>query len=155
MVSTRMRRVNELMRRELAELCERLLPAELAVHLTVTEVRTSPDLRQAKAFVSVYGPDDRRTAVLKELHECRTAFQRAIGRHTGLKYTPVLSFELDETLARADRVLGIIDSLDLKNGPSEPSAGSAAAACRSDEVEQAGRQAEGQGDHDAAQPHLP
>jgi len=53
-MSTRTVRVNELVQREISEILRRNYQSE-AVTLTVTEVRVSPDLRDARVFVSVLG----------------------------------------------------------------------------------------------------
>jgi len=112
-----MLRVNELIRRELGDLCERRIVSDLNALLTVTHVDTSPDLRQATVLVSVMGDEAQRRDALKLLHRNRGLFQREIARRTQLKYTPVLRFQLDETMEQADRVLAIIDELDLSDVP--------------------------------------
>jgi len=113
MRSNRMRRVDELLRRELGTQFERLIAPELDALVTITAVTTSPDLRQATVSVSVMGSEAAQTAALRLLQKRRTLLQRELAQHVKLKFTPVLSFHLDETLARADRVLALMDELGL------------------------------------------
>ncbi|MCF7854599.1 MAG: 30S ribosome-binding factor RbfA [Candidatus Pacebacteria bacterium] len=121
MSEKRMRRVNELLKRELSLMCERRVVSELNALLTVTGVQTAADLRHAKVYVSILGPSEEQEKALNVLEQHRREFQKDLSRNVILKYTPVLSFHIDHTLEDADRVLGILDELDLpdaedKNG---------------------------------------
>ena len=69
--------------------------------ITVGEVRTSPDLKVATAYVLPLGgkgQDD----VLKLLARNKSELRRAIGKKTGLKFTPDLRFQLDQTFDQMD-----------------------------------------------------
>ena len=107
----RMLRVNELLKRELGISFERLICPAVDALVTVTEVDTSPNLRSAVVFVSVYGDDDQQATVSRLLHRHRSEVQGIIARNCKLKYTPKLTFRLDERTAKADRVLQLLDQL--------------------------------------------
>ncbi len=110
----RMTRVNELIKRELGQLCEEKGIAALGgAFATITSVRVSPDLRQADVSVSVFGDDSARTELMRLLHQQRKTLQAEIGRRVRIKHTPVLRFHDDRTPEQADRVLHILDELDL------------------------------------------
>lgn len=113
MNSNRMRRVDELIKRELGTQVERQIAPELDALVTVTGVKTAPDLRQAVVSVSIMGSDTARGAALRLLQKRRVLLQRTLARNVKLKYTPVLSFRLDDRLAQADHVLALIEDLDL------------------------------------------
>ncbi len=113
MENKRMRRVNELLQRELGMLCERLVVPELPCLLTITQVKTAPDLRHAQVFFSVLGESEDWSAAKKVLDRHRAEMQSALARNITLKYTPVLHFKPDPTLESADRLFSIIDKLDL------------------------------------------
>lgn len=118
----RMRRVNELLLRELAILCEELVVPHMDALVTITEVSTSHDLRHAKVFVSVMGSDKQRARAMAMLENQRVPMQDQINRRLSLKYTPRLHFREDHTPERADRILSILEELDLpeddqKDGP--------------------------------------
>lgn len=109
----RILRVNELLRRELGRLVERDVAPRMEALVTVTRVSTSPDLRQARVYVSVLGGEEQRHEALRLLLGCRREMQSELGRRVRLKYTPVLTFQLDRSLEEADRILSIIDDLGL------------------------------------------
>lgn len=105
----RLTRVNELLKRELAELIERNLMVPAGMLVSVTEVNVSVDLRNATVYISVFGGKaSDRQAVMHELGEERNGFQSRIGRSLAFKRTPVLDFRLDTRTAKGDRVLGLL-----------------------------------------------
>lgn len=111
----RMPRINRLIRSVLGE----LVPAELsdprlrAVDLVVIQdVQTSPDLRQAKVFVSVQGPDDKaREAALEGLEQAKRFLRREIGRRVKLRHTPELLFVCDDKSQASVRVQQILGEI--------------------------------------------
>lgn len=106
----RLTRVNEIMKREIAGYIESgsaMLPSGVLV--SVTEVTTSVDLRNATVNVSVFGGDDiTRRNVIKALLRSRIDIQKVISKNLGFKHTPKLSFMLDDRMANADKVLEIL-----------------------------------------------
>lgn len=114
----RMLRVNELLRREIGLYLERELAQELGCLVTVTDVRTAPDLRHAQVYVSVYGEQDRER-VMALLHKRRREIQRTISKSIKIKYTPVLEFRLDDRMAEGDRILQLLAQLEEEEGPAD------------------------------------
>ncbi len=109
----RISRINELLRREIAEYVEKECPRSPKSLLTVSEVKTAPDLRVAKVFISIFGGDaHEKNKAIEMLRERRTEVQARISKNMILKYTPVLSFHLDERIEKGDRVLQIISELE-------------------------------------------
>jgi len=104
-----MRRVNEALREVLAD--EILNASELAgIDLvTVTAVDTSPDLRNAKVYISTLEVDDLPDEVLEELERIRPHLQRSVAKQLHLKNTPRLKFSSDPTVADAARIYELID----------------------------------------------
>jgi len=108
----RMTRVNELIQRELGMLFERLIaPRAVGGLVTVTRVDTSPDLRHAKVYISIFGNRIDRAGIMKVVRERRVEMQREINRNIQIKFTPVLEFILDDTMDGADRVLALLDEI--------------------------------------------
>ncbi len=102
--SQRQLRVGELIRRTLADVLNRgeIHDPDLnRLSITVGEVRASPDLRVATAFVLPLGGGDRNVA-LEVLNRNRTALRRAVNREISLKRSPELRFEIDDTYDRMD-----------------------------------------------------
>lgn len=107
----RLTRVNELLKREIAEYLERHpLPGTDGVLVSVTTVNCSVDLRNATVGISVFGGRKHTGSdVLEQLRNIRVELQSRIARDLKFKHTPVLLFKLDERLAMGDRVLEILE----------------------------------------------
>lgn len=102
--SQRQLRVGELVRRTLSEVLSRgdVHDPDLGrMSITVGEVRTSPDLKSATAWVLPLGGQDRDLA-LEALRRNKAEIRRLIGREMALKFVPDLRFEIDETFDRLD-----------------------------------------------------
>jgi ribosome-binding factor A len=105
-----MRRVNESVRQVLSEAVPELKDPRIGF-VTVTGVETSPDLRQARVFVSVLGSERARDRSLLGLAAAHGVLQARIARELRLKRTPQLSFEYDPTVERGVRMSRLIDEL--------------------------------------------
>jgi ribosome-binding factor A len=105
-----MRRVNESVRQVLSEALPELKDPRIGF-VTVTGVETSPDLRQARVFVSVLGSERKRESSLAGLAAAHGVLQARIARELRLKRTPQLSFEYDPTVERGVRMSRLIDEL--------------------------------------------
>jgi ribosome-binding factor A len=105
-----MRRVNEALREVLSEEIGALKDPRIGF-VTVTGVRTSPDLRQATVYVSVLGSERKRRASLAGLESSHGVLQGAVNRQLRLKRTPQLTFEYDPTIERGVRLSRLIDEL--------------------------------------------
>ncbi len=115
MTSSRMRRVDEVIREVLSDTLAQGLQDPRIGFVTVTAVSTSPDLRQARVYVSVLGDDAARAASLEGLSSARGFLQSAINAELRLKRTPELSFVDDETVRRAARLEELL--VDQEEGP--------------------------------------
>ncbi len=99
-------RVGEELRHALAEIFAHgglRDPALRDASVTVTEVRVSPDLRNATAFVTPLGGGDA-VALLAALARAAPYVRGQIGRMVRLKYTPAIAFELDTSFERASHI---------------------------------------------------
>jgi ribosome-binding factor A len=105
-----MRRVNESVRQVLSEALPELKDPRIGF-VTVTGVETSPDLRQARVFVSVLGSEHKRETSLAGLKAAHGVLQARIARELRMKRTPQLSFEYDPTVERGVRMSRLIDEL--------------------------------------------
>jgi len=109
-MTERMRRVNEAVREVLSEALGELKDPRIGF-VTVTGVKTSPDLRQATVFVSVLGAEGKREKTLSGLAAAHGVLQARIARELRLKRTPQLTFEYDPTVERGVRMTQLIDEL--------------------------------------------
>jgi len=97
-------RVGELVRRALSDILNRgdIHDPDLnRMSITVGEVRTSPDLRVATAFILPLGGKDKEQALLL-LRQNRYEIRRAISKTLALKYSPEIRFLIDETFDQMD-----------------------------------------------------
>ena len=108
MRSERMRRVDEAMRQVLGDALALDLKDPRVGFVTVTDVKTSPDLRYARVYVSVLGDEAAQEASLDGLRSAHGFLQARIAGELRLKRTPELAFELDTTAARAARLEEIL-----------------------------------------------
>lgn len=102
--SNRQLRVGELIRRRLAEVLARaeVHDPELGRHpITVSEVRTTPDLKLATAYVMPLGGEGA-AEVLKALRRNKAEIRHLVAKDLALKYAPDLRFELDQVYDRMD-----------------------------------------------------
>ncbi|MCK4713029.1 MAG: 30S ribosome-binding factor RbfA [Marinosulfonomonas sp.] len=97
-------RVGELIRRALSDILNRgdIHDPDLnRMSITVGEVRVSPDLRVATAFILPLGGKGKDEA-LSALRENRYEIRRAISKALSLKYSPEIRFLIDETFDQMD-----------------------------------------------------
>jgi ribosome-binding factor A len=109
-MTERMRRVNEAVRAVLAEAVGELKDPRIGF-ITVTGVETSPDLRQAKVYVSVLGSERKRAQSLAGLEAAHGVLQRRIAGELRLKRTPQLTFQYDPSVEQGVRMSKLIDEL--------------------------------------------
>jgi len=76
--------------------------------VTVTDVKTSPDLRHARVYVSVLGDEPTQQASLDGLRSAHGFLQARVAGELRLRRTPELTFELDHTAERAARLEEIL-----------------------------------------------
>lgn len=111
MPGARMRRVNEALREVLsAQLAEGMKDPRIGF-VTVTSVETSPDLRNARVYVSVLGDDQERADALDGLRSSRGFLQSRIGTELNLKRTPHLEFHYDTSVDRGMRISMLLDEV--------------------------------------------
>jgi ribosome-binding factor A len=109
-MTERMRRVNEAIREALADAVGDLKDPRIGF-VTVTGVETSPDLRQAKVFVSVLGNERKREQSLEGLQSAHGVLQSRLASELRMKRTPQLTFEYDPSVAEGVRMSKLIDEL--------------------------------------------
>ncbi len=112
-MNDRIARVNELLKREIADVIEKYSLNEGGVLVSVTRVHASESLRNATVYVSIFGADQEKSeAIIKKLYKLKPEIQQQVSRHVILKYTPVLQFVRDTNLEDGDRVLALIRELE-------------------------------------------
>ncbi|MDQ6625270.1 MAG: 30S ribosome-binding factor RbfA [Verrucomicrobiota bacterium] len=110
MAKHRLLRVNELVRRQLSMIITRDMHFE-DVLVTVNQVDVTPDLKNAHVFVSVLGKGSAQ-GVIAQLEANRVVLQQEMAKDVVLKYTPHLTFHLDDSIERGDRVFKILREIE-------------------------------------------
>ena len=111
MADERMRRVDEAVRAVLSDAIGRDLQDPRVGFVTVTGVKTSPDLRHARVYVSVLGDELARTETLAGLRSAHGLLQGRLASELALKHTPALTFQYDDSVDRGMRITELIDEV--------------------------------------------
>lgn len=120
--SHRQLRVGELIRHALAEIFQRgeVHDPELSgMVITVPEVRMTPDLRLATAFVMPLGGEGGK-ALLAALDRNRRFLRGEIARRIDLRYAPDIRFRLDTSFDEGGRIDALLRSPDVKRDLGDP-----------------------------------
>lgn len=105
MENTRLDKVNRLLEKELAEIIRLETAKTHGLMVSVSAVRTAPDLSFAKVFVSVF-PSDKGNEIVKNLNNNVGGIRGALGnnvRHQ-LRVIPELRFDIDDSLDYLERI---------------------------------------------------
>lgn len=118
-MSDRMRRVNALLKEAIAAEVEELKDPRLGF-VTVTSVDTAPNLRTAVVHYAVIGSPEEVASSQAALDSAASRISRHIGGQVRLKYTPTLTFALDEAAERSAHISAILrDVADPEGGGGE------------------------------------
>ena len=114
MPSRRIERINHLLRQEIADLLTREVKdaALQDAMISITEVETSADLRSAKVYFSVYGDEETIDAARQHLKRASGFLHHNLKERLDLRHTPHLEFVLDNSLARGDRIMRLIRTIE-------------------------------------------
>ena len=115
MASNRIGRINEEIQRELSALIPAVKDPRVSGMISVTAVETTPDLRYAKAYISVLDKENGER-VLKGLRSASGWLRRELGSALRLRYTPELVFQLDDSIDKGAHILALLRSVE---GPKE------------------------------------
>ena len=113
--SQRQLRVGEQIRHSIVQTLQRgkfndELLFEVAPLVTVAEVRTTPDLKQATAYIMPLGLDNAEE-IVDALNEAAYYFQKQINQSSNLKFTPRVRFKIDDTFDEAAKIDTILQNI--------------------------------------------
>ncbi|HVB97591.1 MAG TPA: 30S ribosome-binding factor RbfA [Chloroflexota bacterium] len=113
MVSRRIARLNEQVRSDIAELITREMnDPRLAGLVTVTSAELSPDLRNARVYISVLGSDEERKNTLLAIRGAAGFLRSHLAARMTTKRAPELHFVLDTSIERGERIMHIIHQIE-------------------------------------------
>ncbi|MFN5515652.1 MAG: 30S ribosome-binding factor RbfA [Cyanobacteriota bacterium] len=81
--------------------------------VSITEVDVSGDLQHTKIFVSIYGTPEAKTETMEGLRSSAPFVRRELGQRLRLRRAPEVVFLEDTSLERGDRLLHLINDLNL------------------------------------------
>lgn len=113
--SQRQLRVGEQLRHIIAEVMQRghfhdSALINMSGNVTVTEVRPSPDLKQATAYIIPLGGKNIEE-ILPALNKDSAIFQKEINRQSSMKFTPRITFKMDTSFDNAQRLENILGNI--------------------------------------------
>ncbi len=120
-MSQRLDRINELLRREISACIEKHFEFPDTL-VTVHDVETAVDLKNANVFIGVIGSPDQGRAVLNKLNGKRSFIQGVVMKRVVLRNTPLLHFKMDDSIERGVRILNLLDEIGDVDLPDDPDA---------------------------------
>ena len=108
-------RVADQIRGELASLLGREVNDPGIGFVTLTRVRVSPDIQQARVYYTTLGDEWARRSTERALDRAAPFLRRQIGSRLRLKRVPELKFLYDESIAGQDRIEQLLDEIDRKS----------------------------------------
>jgi ribosome-binding factor A len=100
----RQRKLAERIQHIVAEMLETRVKDPRVGFVTITDVRVTPDLREASVFYTVLGSEEDQANTRAALDSARGLLRSEVGRQTGIKFTPTLTFIADAVPENARHV---------------------------------------------------
>ncbi len=108
----RTKKIAEAIKKEISSVIVHELNDPRVGFITVTKVELSSDMRRAKVFVSVLDELTEKTSI-HGLKNARSFIQSEVARRLNFRYTPILSFQVDETLKKMAHMNELMSELEL------------------------------------------
>lgn len=109
MSSRRVERLSEAVKQEVSKIILYELKEPQVSFVTVTRAEVSPDLRRARVYVSVLGDESAQKKTLLRLEHAKGFIQTEVGARLQTRYTPILTFYLDESVKKSIHISRLID----------------------------------------------
>jgi ribosome-binding factor A len=113
-------RVADQIRGELAMLLAREVHDPGLGFVTLTRVKVSPDLQQARVYFTALGDEQARRQSSRALERAAPFLRRQIGVRLRLKRTPEIRFQYDESIAGQDRIEQLLHDIRAADPPDAP-----------------------------------
>ncbi len=114
----RMARIDAQIQRDISEIINtKLSDPRIASVVSVMEVKTTPDLKHCKVFLSVYGEDKEDT--LSAIRSAQSFIRRSLAQSLNLRIVPELSFHLDNSQEYSEKINKILSNLNIPSNIDE------------------------------------
>jgi ribosome-binding factor A len=104
-------RLAESLREEITEIVGYELEDPRLEAVTVTEVRVSPDLRDAKVFVLIEGDENEIREAMKALHNAEKFVRSQVAMSLNINHAPHIHFARDTVEEKAERIESLLEEL--------------------------------------------
>lgn len=104
MPTRRLEQIGDLLRAELSDLLRREMQDPRLGFVTITDVKVSADLRNARVSVSCYGDEAEQQESLRALRGAAGFLRSEVGKRIRLRTTPLFTFHLDHSMAHAEEI---------------------------------------------------
>lgn len=111
MSGPRLSRLQEAIKEEVSQIIQFELKDPRIGLVTVTSVDISPDLRQARIFLTVLGSSEDQKESLAGLDSAKGFIRSELGKRVKMKFTPQIEFKIDESVEEGIRISKLIDRL--------------------------------------------
>ncbi len=112
MPTRRMEQVGDLLRAELSDLLQREMHDPRLGFVTITNVKVSADLRNARVSASCYGDEASQQESMRALKSAAGFLRSEVGKRVRLRMIPQLSFHLDHSMAHAEEIQRTLRTLE-------------------------------------------
>jgi len=120
-MTRRTERLNSVIQQEVSQLLrEQVNDPRLNSLISITRVITSADLRHAKIYVSSFGDNVDKKEILEGFNAASGFLRCQLAARLQLKHMPELSFQFDDSIERASKVLRLIDKVASEDAENKP-----------------------------------
>jgi ribosome-binding factor A len=109
--AARARKLADRITQIVAEMLERRIKDPRLGFVTITETRLTGDLREATVYYTVFGDEPERAASAAALDSATGIIRSEVGKQTGLRHTPSITFVADMLPESAKRMEGLVDQV--------------------------------------------
>lgn len=115
-MSFRPERLAETIKKEVSNMLREELKDPRIGFVTITGVEVSKDLRYANIYTSILGSPSDQKASMTALLKAQGFIRSELGRRIRLRYTPEITFKLDESIGRGSRLIALMEEVKDKGG---------------------------------------
>lgn len=115
-MSFRPERLAEAIKKEVSELLREELKDPRIGFVSITSVEVSKDLRYANIYASIFGEPDQQKISMKALQKAQGFIRGELGKRIRLRYTPEITFKLDQSISQGSRIIALMEKVKEKGG---------------------------------------
>ena len=113
----RRERLSSLIEQIISELIRQMKDPRVAGLVSVHRVEVAPDARLARIFVSVLGSEDDRRSTIRGLEHATGFLRSRLGDELTIRHVPELQFVLDRSIEEGDRVIALMNTIEIPPAP--------------------------------------